>query len=164
MDLYLIRHAQALALGERGITEDDGRPLSDDGEIQARQLGTTFVKRGFRLERVLTSPLLRARRTAELMLENWPAPAPELQELEELRPGVKPRRLARALRDLRCDHIALVGHQPDLGKLAGWFLGAKKVGIPLAKGGVAHISWESELRKGGASLVWLITPQWYEES
>ena len=46
MNLYLIRHADALALGERGITEDAARPLSPRGENQARQVGKTLHKRG----------------------------------------------------------------------------------------------------------------------
>src|SRR5205085_9875857 len=79
VDIYLIRHARAVALGEQGIETDEDRPLTEDGVIQARQLADTLQKHGVELDAILTTPLLRARRTAEILLENWHGqPAPEL--------------------------------------------------------------------------------------
>ena len=46
MDLYLIRHADALALGERGNTQDSERPLSDKGYGQSKQVGAWFQRKG----------------------------------------------------------------------------------------------------------------------
>src|SRR5437868_1967603 len=56
VNIYLIRHADALALGERGITQDAGRPLSEDGEIQAKNLGIGLQRKGLRLDKIVTSP------------------------------------------------------------------------------------------------------------
>ena len=87
MDLFLIRHAKALALGEGGVTEDADRSLSEDGEEQARRLAPALEKHGVRLESILSSPFLRARQTAEILIDNWSRPAPELHVVEALAPG-----------------------------------------------------------------------------
>ena len=58
MDLYLIRHADALALGERGITDDEQRPLSEKGEEQAAAMGRFFKARGMAFDRIVSSPLV----------------------------------------------------------------------------------------------------------
>jgi phosphohistidine phosphatase len=161
--VYLIRHAKALALGEQGIEQDDDRPLSEEGEVQARQLAQALQRRGVQLQAVLTSSVLRARRTAEILVQEWTGPAPELVLSEKLAPGsCAAKKLGRLLRDLQKDSIAVVGHQPDLGDWAAWLIGSRKAYIDFAKGGAAYIFWESELRKGGGALVWLVDPTWYE--
>jgi phosphohistidine phosphatase len=163
MDIYLIRHGKAVALGEQGIDNDDERPLTDEGVIQARQLADTLRHRGIELDVVLTTPLLRARRTAEILLENWHGdPAPELIVENRLAPECKPRKLIRVLRDIQKERVAVVGHQPDLGTWASWLIGSKKAYINFAKAGAAHIVWERDLKKGGGALIWLITPAWFD--
>ena len=161
MDLYVIRHADALALGERGITEDADRPLSEVGETQAKAVGTGLQAKGLRPALIVTSPLVRARQTAEGIQRQFPAERPALQVAEELAPGVKPKQLARFLRGLTADAVALVGHQPDLGEWAAWLIGSKKAQVDLAKAGVALVSCPDGPRKGGGTLVWLVTPEWF---
>jgi phosphohistidine phosphatase len=159
MDLYLIRHADAVRLGEGGGSEDAERPLSPDGVEQARQLGRALRARGVSIGLVLTSPLVRARQTAEEMLSAWGEAKPELRTCEELEPGVKSKRLARFLRDHSDEAVALVGHQPDLSQHAAWLIGSKKAQLDFAKGGIAHILCERTGRGGGV-LNWLLTPEW----
>ncbi len=157
MDLYLIRHADALALGDRGIASDAERPLSDLGENQARALGKGLRHRGMRFDKVVTSPYLRARQTADALLSGWPAPVPEVLVCEDLVPDAKPKKLARFLTG---GSIALVGHMPHLGILTAWLIGSKKAQINLAKAGVAHVACGDEFQKGAGTLVWLVTPEW----
>src|ERR1700690_2747245 len=133
MDLYLIRHADALTLGERGITDDAERPLSEKGENQANQVGKILLKKGVTLDKLVTSPLVRSRQTTDLILKNWNGKAPEVVVSEDLVPDAKPRRLAKFLRKLGGDHVALVGHLPHIAHWAGWLLGAKKAQIEMAK-------------------------------
>jgi phosphohistidine phosphatase len=162
MDLYLIRHADALALGERGITDDVARPLSDKGENQAHQVGKTLHKKGVTLDKLVTSPLVRARQTTDLILKNWEGPPPEVHVCEDLAPDAKPRKLARFLRKLGGEHVALVGHLPHIGYWAGWLLGAKKAHIEIAKAGIALITCGDGPGKGTGALQWLVTPAWFE--
>jgi phosphohistidine phosphatase len=161
MELYLIRHADAVALGEQGINEDADRPLSDEGESQTRALARALTGRGVHLDAVVSSPLLRARETAEGLRQVWPSPLPETSLTDELAPGGKRRKLVKLLRDLGVDSVALVGHQPELGQLVGWLIGSKKAQIDMAKAGVAHIACPDGPGKGKGVLLTLITPVWF---
>jgi phosphohistidine phosphatase len=160
VDLYLIRHAEAAPLGEEGVTNDESRPLTGKGEEQARQLALGFRARGIHLGLVLTSPLLRARQTAERMLEEWSNPAPELRVCRELTPGSKRRKLSRVLMQLGSAPLAVVGHEPDLSQYAAWLIGSKKAQLDLAKAGVAYVSCDQKLNKGSGRLIWLVPPEW----
>jgi phosphohistidine phosphatase len=162
MDLYLIRHADAAPLGEGGVTQDEVRPLTEKGREQAKVLASGLNATGVHLGMVLTSPLLRARQTAEGMLQAWPHPIPELRICDELAPGSRRRKLSRFLRGVGSDKVALVGHQPDLGEFVGWLIANKKARLDLAKAGVAHVVCNPPLRKRDGTLVWLVTPDWLE--
>jgi phosphohistidine phosphatase len=162
VELYLVRHAEAVALGEQGINTDEERPLTEDGEKQSRMLGQGLRRRGVVIEKVVTSPLLRATQTAEGMLRDWPDPKPELVTCDELGPDSKPRRLGRFLRDLGGERVALVGHMPHLGELTAWLIGSKKAHIDLAKAGIAYVS-STNAKKGRGTLLWLVTPEWLEK-
>ncbi len=165
MLLYLIRHADAVPLGEQGIDRDEDRPLSEAGEKQALAVGAGLARRGITFDRLLASPLLRAQQTARDMVKAWPtteSAASALQVIlcDELVPGAKPKQLARVLRELGGEHVGLVGHMPHLGRFAAWLVGGKGARIDLAKAGVACIECDGPPRKGRGSLVWLVTPEW----
>jgi phosphohistidine phosphatase len=160
MELYLIRHADAQPLGEGGIRDDAERPLTPAGHRQCPPLAAALQRQGVHLERVVTSPLVRARQTAEGFLQHWAKPVPELQVCNALAPGGKRRKLTRFLRDLGADPVALVGHMPDLGAYAAWLIGSRKAQVELAKAGVARIQFEGKPDKGCGVLTWLITPEW----
>ena len=161
MNLYLIRHAEAAPLGEGGSASDSERPLTERGHEQSRQVAAGLQARGIRLGMVVTSPLLRARQTAEEMLQHWAAPAPELRVCDELAPGGKRKKLARVLEQLGTDVVALVGHAPDLNLFCGWLLGDRGIDIELAKAGVACLRSEGKTGKRSAALQWLVTPEWF---
>jgi phosphohistidine phosphatase len=161
MDLYLIRHADAVPVGEQGITDDFDRPLSAKGQRETQGLAAALSRRGVRLDKMVTSPLLRARQTAEGLIGAWASPTLELCVCEDLAPAGKRRRMARFLRKLGGDSFALVGHQPDLGELAGWLIGSRSARVEMAKAGVAYIACDDQPGKGGGALVWLTTPAWY---
>jgi phosphohistidine phosphatase len=160
MDLYVIRHAHALSLGERGITEDEERPLSEQGEQQAVQLAAGLQRRGVKIDVLLTSPLLRARQTAEALVRLGPPLVGEMQTCDELAPGGKRKRLARTLLGLDRPAVGLVGHQPDLGEFTAWLIGDRDARLELAKAGVAYVRCDGAPTKGGGALVWLVTPEW----
>ena len=160
MDLYLIRHADALPVGQDGITTDADRPLSDEGKAQVKALAAALKRHGVHLDAVVSSPLLRTHQTAEGLLQTWSKPGPDLHACDHLAPGGKRGKLARFLHELGGKAAALVGHQPDLGDLAAWLIGSKKAHIDFAKAGVAYIISSDEPAKGSGTLVWLVTPEW----
>jgi phosphohistidine phosphatase len=160
MELYLIRHAEAYRLGERGVTADEDRALTEAGEAHAKQVGSGLQRRGVRPGLILASPLVRARQTADLLAAQWTAPAPEVRVCEELAPGGKRRKLARAVRDGGQDQVVVVGHEPDLGDWLGWLIVSKKAQLDLAKAGVACVRCDDEAGKGAGTLLWLVPPEW----
>ncbi len=158
MNILLIRHADALPAGGGDIHDDESRPLSEAGFAQCPPLAHALERLGVRPDVVVSSPLLRARQTASGLLQNWEGKPPELRIAEELAPGGRKTKLARMLRGLTGDTIALVGHMPDLGQFTAWLIGGKKARFEFAKAGAAYLVSDTVAAKGGASLAWMITP------
>lgn len=133
MRLILLRHALAADRADWHGSDED-RPLTRDG---AKRL-TRILKATRRLvdaEEILTSPWLRARATAEIASEVWRLP---LREAAWLAGGASNPREALAHVRLLGDAV-LVGHEPDLGELAGFLIGVgalalKKSGIAILRG------------------------------
>jgi len=161
MEIYLIRHAEALDLGEPGITCDEERPLSKKGRQQSKAAAKALQARGIALDRLFTSPLVRARETAEILLEIWEQPELTLETCDILAPGGKPRKLSKFLMRMGGEKTGLVGHMPDLGDYAAWLLGSKDVQIDIAKAGVVCIECSGLAGKGRGALQWMVTPEWY---
>jgi phosphohistidine phosphatase len=160
MNICLIRHADALPLAEGSDMTDADRPLTDKGWRQCHALAAALQRVGLEPGTLVVSPLLRSRQTAEGLLARWSGAAPEVLECAALAPGGKPRKLERFVRGLEVETVALVGHQPDLGRFAGWLLGVKKSQIRFAKAGAALIEFNGGPLRGGGVLRWLITPAW----
>jgi len=162
VDIYLIRHADALPQGANGIDCDEKRTLSDEGWKQAGNLARALKKRGIVLDTIVTSPLARAQQTALQLRTVLELSEAQVEICDDLAPGGRPKRVAREVNGRAGNSIALVGHQPDLGYYAGWLLGEKEVQINFAKGGAALIHVEGSFTKGAGTLIWLITPEWVE--
>lgn len=107
MQLFLIRHAEA-APGE----PDELRPLTPAGREAARALGDRLVGSG--LEAVLSSPLLRARETAQAIAR---AAGLDAETDERLAPGATADDVRAAVAG-RGTRVAVVGHQPDCSQIA----------------------------------------------
>jgi phosphohistidine phosphatase len=160
MDLFLIRHAEATPLGEEGVLDDAGRPLTPAGRERCKTLAKALQRIGVRLDCLASSPLLRAQQTAEELHAHWGEPRPVLDVCPALAPGAKPRKLARYLWKKSAGSIALVGHMPDLAEYAAWLIGSKKAQLELAKAGAARIECDKLPAKGSGTLTWLVTPEW----
>jgi phosphohistidine phosphatase len=114
MQLYLVRHADATP-GD----PDELRPLSDEGREQARELGDRLRDDGVEPDVVLTSPLLRARQTGEALA----LATGSIQETDDrLAPGATAESLREAISG-RGQHVVVVGHQPDCGRIAATLRG-----------------------------------------
>jgi phosphohistidine phosphatase len=123
MRVYLVRHAEA----EPG-EPDELRTLTPHGRWQAKELGQRFARRGIRPEVVLSSPLLRARQTADaIATEAGVAAEPD----ERLAPGATAEELRAAVAG-RGDTVVVVGHQPDCGEIAAAITGTAAPAFPAA--------------------------------
>jgi phosphohistidine phosphatase len=114
MHLVLVRHAEA-ANG----TPDELRPLTANGREQARSLGERLQAEGVRPDAIVTSPLVRARETAELLGgELGVRPVPD----ERAAPGATPEGIAEAVAG-KGETVVVVGHQPDCSRIAAALTG-----------------------------------------
>lgn len=120
MKLVLVRHAEA-APG----TPDELRALTPEGHEQARQLGQRLRAEGIEPDAVLSSPLLRARETAN----DLGFGAPEAHDA--LGPGATDEDVRAAVAG-RGETVVVVGHQPDCGRIAAALSGADEPAFPPA--------------------------------
>jgi phosphohistidine phosphatase SixA len=152
-ELHLIRHADA---GDPGAWEgpDETRPLSPKGEKQADRLGRFLVGVGFKPDSIITSPKIRAAKTAEIVAEHLGlafsfdtrlANGFGLEDLERMlqEAGDPPR-------------VVIVGHDPDFSEALATLTGAPE--IPMRKGAHVRIDARRPLEPGGGILRWLIPP------
>ncbi|MEO5987301.1 MAG: phosphohistidine phosphatase SixA [Candidatus Eisenbacteria bacterium] len=159
MRLILFRHGLA---GERDPLrwpEDRDRPLTEKGVERTRQAVRGILRLERRLTHVLASPLVRADQTAALLLVTAGL-AGDPEHLESLVPGGSWRKTMARLEAMPADTvIALVGHEPDLGKLAGVLLFGAPRPLPLKKAGACSIDFEIKATTGAGTLRWFLAPR-----
>ena len=154
MRVYLIRHAEAQ---NPGGAADVDRRLTEAGEAQARAAGAALRALGSRVAGVLSSPLLRACQTAqEISARLDPSPAVEIRDA--LAPGAAPLRYFEELRGWKLGgEVAVVGHMPDLARVAAVLLAAEPE-ISLAFKPSAVCCVDVDLQAATGKLVWFHGP------
>jgi phosphohistidine phosphatase len=156
MNLYVVRHADARPLGGT-ITTDNERPLSARGEMDARAMGRVLAKVESQPPLFVCSPLLRARRTAELLGEPFkPAPLPVVWE--DLAPGIRFKDVMAHLQASSVHTVVLIGHQPDMGHFLAYLIADGATEIALPPGAMASLTLPPGTGAGSARLHWLLTP------
>ena len=166
IELYLMRHGIAADLGEGGIIKDEDRPLTPEGRARMKQAAAGLKDLGLKFNLILTSPLLRARQTAEAV-----AAVMDLQHrvkiIETLAPGKAfatgeggHAEIFLELGAYQFDRALLVGHMPDLSELASFLLaGNRNLNIEFKKGALCAIEVTSIPPRGPGLLRWLMTPK-----
>jgi len=156
--VYLIRHAVAFDRDRKRWPDDRRRPLTPQGIKKFRKAAAGLKGIADAAECVLTSPLTRARQTADILAEvaGWPAPI----EASELAPGRTPAQALALIRARSEKCLALVGHEPNLSQLLAVSIAGPgaRLACEFKKGGVACLTFATP-RAGQASLEWLATPK-----
>jgi phosphohistidine phosphatase len=154
-ELYLIRHGLAEERGD-AWPDDARRPLTDEGLSRMRKAARGLARLGVSVEVVLSSPLVRARQTADIVAGGLD-PRPSLVNVDSLAPGGS---YAAVIADLekqaRKVRIALVGHEPAMGELAARLIGSRHP-IEFKKGAVCRIDIDDLPPIGPGDLRWLLT-------
>jgi 8-oxo-dGTP diphosphatase len=154
--LYFLRHGDA---GEPRAHDDDGRELSPEGEAQLRAAAPLWRSLGVRPDAVISSPLPRALRTAELLVVGVDLDGMPLVD-ERLRPGARWPDLAGAVAAHPDAHsVAIVGHDPDLAEAVALATGGSS--IRLRKGALAAVEFRGDPEPGDGTLAWLLDPKLY---
>lgn len=158
MDLYIVRHGKA---GKRVAdpSADSERTLTKGGKKEVRAVAKWLSATAPRPDWVATSPLPRARETAEIVAEKWGI-ADGVEEWEELSPGHDPSAvLARVSRMPAGSTGAIVGHEPQLSGLLSLIVsGNWTLRVVLGKGGVARVAGIEPDSGSSGTLEWLVSP------
>jgi len=151
MKLYFLRHADALE-----GADDAARPLSPRGKKEALEVGRFLKRAGIEFDAAYSSPLVRAKETAEIVLNvcgstQLDLTAALLNETSE----AKFEEWLKGIPDAK--HVCLVGHAPSLEQRVRHLLGITATdALKLPKGALACL--ETENRRT-AALKFLVTPK-----
>jgi phosphohistidine phosphatase len=156
MELLIVRHGIAVERGTGGY-EDDDRPLTEEGVKKFQKAARGLARLLDRPGVILTSPLLRAHRTAEIAAEAWGgAPLTVAPALA----GGSFKEVAAVLASHKAaESIALFGHEPDVSSMVARLLGTPHgERLEFKKGGAALLELDGGL-EGGGRLVWFLPPK-----
>ena len=143
-----------------GGPDDDARELTPAGIADLRNAAPLWRSLNLRPDLVISSPLLRARQTADLLVEGLGLVQPVVQD-DRLRPGARWTDLARAMAaHLDARRVAFVGHEPDLSSAMSLLSGASSV--RMRKGSIACLEFPGVPEPGAGELAWLLDPDLYD--
>jgi phosphohistidine phosphatase len=156
MKLLLVRHAIALDRGTPGVS-DQLRPLTEEGIAKfkktARGLGALVTP-----DLILTSPILRAKQTAEILARQWNGVS--VHESAPLGSGSRERFEEALTRVAKSAVIVAVGHEPFMSEWTADWLGASDPApFEFKKGGAALLEFEKDVADGAGRLVFFLAPK-----
>ena len=159
-ELYIMRHGLAVMRGVTTVLDDAKRPLTPEGKQKMREIASGLVRAGLEADWIVSSPLVRAVETAEIVGEALGS-RPPLDTCEALRPGGAPEAfIAFLAKRSNRRRVLVVGHEPDLGELAARLIGAgRNANMPFKKGGCCLITFSVFPPKSPGRLVWWLPPR-----
>jgi phosphohistidine phosphatase len=163
MEVYLIRHGLA---GERGTyADDEQRPLTNKGRQKTTKVAEGLLTVGVKFDLILSSPLVRASQTAEILQKQGLSSA--IQTYSPLKPDGEIEEWLQWLQQWQPEHpnstLALVGHEPDLGNWAERLIwGTAQAKLVVKKAGVIGLTLPSIGTPIARSTLFLLTsPKWF---
>ena len=159
MDLYLVRHAIAAPRDAHRWPDDSLRPLTPDGKALFRAGAGGLRRLGVEVEAVLASPYVRAWHTAVILAKQAGWPSPEASRA--LEPAYRPSGCVALIEARGESSLALVGHQPQLSRLASLLGGGNEdaLRLELKKGGVLCLRITAAPAAGSGVLRWSASPR-----
>lgn len=160
MELYILRHGEA---GKRipSGSRDSERPLTVAGQEEVVEVARALDRLGVRFDFVATSPLERARQTADAVARVLKVKKGNLEEWNELKPEGRRAELYRKLSQFKPESsVLVVGHEPYLSTMVSEIVFDGGNGrIVMKKAGLAKITVASFQPRIKGELRWLLTPK-----
>ena len=155
MNLYMMRHGIAYEASEWRGTEFE-RPLTEEGKLRTRQIVEKLKERDeLQLDEIWSSPLTRARQTAEIAAEVL---GMNVKLVEPLQCGADLRALIKYMKsNPPPPRLMTVGHEPDCGMMLGELLGDPDSDLTFKRAGIAHV--QGEFAFGKMKLIWKYAPK-----
>jgi phosphohistidine phosphatase len=156
MRLYLLRHAVA---SPRHNGADKDRSLTKEGRRKLHQAVPAMAELLEGVREIFSSPLLRSRQTAEVV-----AAGLNFKDKIQLVPVLKPHAPISAVLEMlskipRTASVLLVGHEPQLSRLAAALFCGAQGSLEFKKGALCAVDCERELGRGSGKLLWFLTPR-----
>lgn len=152
MELFFVRHG--IAEEAAADATDEARALTEEGISKMQAAAKGMKKLGVRPDLLLSSPLVRARQTADIVATILGS---TVTETPILSPGCDLQDIMRLLAENRAaQQVMLVGHEPDLSIIVGALTGGSRV--EMKKGSMALVDM-AVLSHGGGTLTWLLPPK-----
>jgi phosphohistidine phosphatase len=162
MNLFLLRHGNAVERDPQSFPDDARRPLTLKGEDRVRLVCDAMQALELSFDVILASPFLRARQTAEIVATTLGLRR-ALECRAELSPAGDVKALVRFINRLEPapENLLLVGHEPYLSRFLSLLIsGTDTAVIDFKKNGLAKLELTQKLRAGScATLNWLLTPR-----
>jgi len=159
MDLLIVRHADAGSHEEFARTgqPDELRPLSKTGVHDIKDVARGLRRIVPKIDSVVSSPLVRARQTADVVADEYRVSVVESGALRPEEDFEKFVRWARS--EMTGDVVAAVGHEPHLSGLIAYLIGdSGDARIDLKKSGACFLKFDGPLERASGTLRWLLTP------
>jgi phosphohistidine phosphatase len=154
MQVYIFRHALA---DFKSASMGGDPPITKEGAAEAERVIELAQSMGFMPNALVTSPLVRAKQTAELTKAKLHS-KPELVVDECLYGDRKPIDVLKFLGSYRKDdRVALISHMPLLAELLYSMIGGK-VAVEQLNGSIAAVTFEDKALEGKGKLTWLVQP------
>ena len=160
MELLIVRHAiaedrEVFAASGR---EDALRPLTAAGIRKMKRAARGLHEVLPSLDVLISSPFSRANETAEILRREYDLDM--VETARELEPETSLADVAAWLGQLDQSVVAIVGHEPQLGRLVTYLVtGSERSGVELKKGGACLIEFEGKAMAGGGRLIWAMPPR-----
>ncbi|HYA30643.1 MAG TPA: phosphohistidine phosphatase SixA [Acidobacteriota bacterium] len=162
MNLYLLRHGIAVAADDPEVAHDRERQLTQKGSKRIRRAARGLRRLDIPLDAILTSPVLRARQTADIVAATLGLEA-RLEEISGLAPESTVEQLMFGLtRYQDREHLLLVGHEPLLSQTIAYLLCRSRepqLDIAARKGSLCRIELDRAPPSGPGVLHWLMSPK-----
>jgi phosphohistidine phosphatase len=157
LELYLVRHGIAAERGPE-YPDDSKRPLTGKGISALRKEAKALDALGVSFDLIISSPLTRTRQTADVLAEYLGGKAAVVLS-DALAPAGTPAAVMQEIgRHPRKTRVALVGHEPNIGELAGRLIGARSP-IQFKKGAICRIDFDVLPPKALGQLIWFLPPR-----
>jgi phosphohistidine phosphatase len=155
MELYILRHGEAEPR-ESGIADAD-RALIKKGRVDVRDVCKAARRAKIEPQLILTSPLRRARETAEVaasVFEGCP-----MKDTDAMLPDASlDAAWKEACASAKVSHVMLVGHEPHISAFVGYLLG-HPIGIEFKKGALIRVDTVKRSGSPDGTLKWMLTPR-----
>ena len=155
MHLYFLRHGEA-AFNPHG---DSSRTLTETGIANSHMTAAYCIKLGIIFSSIYSSPILRARQTAEIVAEKYPQI--QIWITEHLTPESDPRNLFEEIKHHTSDSkILFVTHEPFASTCISALIGTTEHSrITMKTNSLAYVETDGSVHRGSGRLLWLSTPE-----